>query len=127
MPKKTYSALLSNGERINVEAVSGPKAIIAAKAAAPEGVGVKSVTIEVPVGTGKNWGIEPSVAELLDRTPVVCGECGQGVKHSETKIVSREIPYPKGTVIFFGMPIQEEMRVCATHEVVTNWPKRQGR
>lgn len=112
MPRHTYTANLSNGETLTVEAVSGPKAIQLASQRAPEGVSVRSVVKEIPM------------ADVLDRYPTVCGECGVNTKHSLTKIVSREIPYPAGTVIFFGMPTTEEMRVCQTHEVVTNWPKR---
>jgi len=63
------------------------------------------------------------VTDFLDRYPTVCGECHAEVKHSDTKIVSRPKPYPKGTRIVFGMPTTEEMRVCNSHEVVTNWPK----
>lgn len=53
MPKSTYTANLSNGQSLQVEAVSGPKAVIAAQALAPEGVEVRSVFKEVPVGHGK--------------------------------------------------------------------------
>lgn len=125
MPKSKYTVNLSEGESLTVEATSGPKAIIAAQALVPEGVEVRSVFKEVPVGHGKNWGIEPSAAELLDRYPTICGECGANVKHSTTKVVSRPKPYPAGTRVMFGMPTTEEMRVCSTHpdDQITNWPK----
>lgn len=115
--KRTYSALLSNGERIQVQAATGPKAIIAAQALVPEGVEVKSVVTEIPVSE--------HVTEMLDRYPTVCGECGANVKHSTTKLVSRPKPYPAGTRVVFGMPTREEMRVCSTHpdDQITNWPK----
>lgn len=126
--KRLYIANLSNGETMEIEAISGPKAMVIAQATAPDDVEVKSVVTEVPVGTGKDWGrTADHVTDLLDGFPTVCGECGANVKHSATKTVSRKIPYPAGTVIYFGMPTTEEMRVCQTHEVVTNWPKRESK
>ncbi len=66
-----------------------------------------------------------NVTEFLDRYPTICGECHASVKHSDTKVVERVKPYPAGTRIVFGMPTHEQMRVCKSHEVVTNWPKTQ--
>lgn len=49
--KKVYSALLSDGTRIEVRATSGKRALAeaAAQVADREGVTVKSVSIEVPI------------------------------------------------------------------------------
>lgn len=128
MPKSKYTVNLSEGESLTVEAVSGPKAIIAAQALVPEGVEVRSVFKVVPVGHGKAWGrpvTDPVVSELLNRYPVICGQCNASVMHDETKIVSRPKPYPAGTKVMFGMMLTEEMRVCSTHpdDQITNWPK----
>lgn len=126
MPKSKYTANLSNGESITVEAVSGPKAILAAEAATPEGIEVRSVFKEVPVGHGKAWGrstSDPVVAAILDAHPVICSECSASVPFADTKIVTRERPLRPGQRVFHGQATHEEMRVCNTHDVVTNWPK----
>lgn len=61
--------------------------------------------------------------EFLDQFPTICGECHASVKHSDTKIVERERPLKPGQKLFQGMITHEQLRVCKTHEVVTNWPK----